>query len=402
MAIDTPAQHIYIGDGSTRVFRIPTFVIGDDYIRIEIDGVYQADRAQWDVVNNALIFIDPPSDGSQINIQVATSAEALGLLGSVTNLDIVAGISDQVVAVGNNIDSVNVVSQEIDYLKTTSDDINELVTFKNEIKTVSDNILDVNTVEDSIIFVNTVGSDLQNNFSNINDFGSISDEIVDTNIGTSNIKTVANNIDDVNSVAINIVPNLEEVLNSYDYAQSASASALTATNQADIATAQAVIATSKANEASVHEINADLYATEAQGYSSSALGYRNESEGFRNEAEGFKNTASASASTSTTQAGIATNKAIESSSSALDALASKNKANLWAEENEDVEVETGKYSAKHWALKAEGFASGLATNIGYDNSTSGLLANNVQDAIDEIESVVVKTTEDFNLDLGGI
>ena len=34
------------------------------------------------------------------------------------------------------------------------------------------------------------------------------------------------------------------------------------------------------------------------------------------------------------------------------ALASENKAKKWAQEDEDVEVETGKYSAYHWAQKA--------------------------------------------------
>jgi hypothetical protein len=40
------------------------------------------------------------------------------------------------------------------------------------------------------------------------------------------------------------------------------------------------------------------------------------------------------------------------------AAASAALANLWAEEDEDVEVETGKYSAKHWAAKAEDASGG--------------------------------------------
>lgn len=35
------------------------------------------------------------------------------------------------------------------------------------------------------------------------------------------------------------------------------------------------------------------------------------------------------------------------------AVVAKNKAEKWSEESEDIEVETGKYSAKHWAKKAE-------------------------------------------------
>ena len=45
--------------------------------------------------------------------------------------------------------------------------------------------------------------------------------------------------------------------------------------------------------------------------------------------------------------------------SAAAALASENKAQKWAQEAEDVEVEPGEYSAYHWALKASEWASGL-------------------------------------------
>lgn len=77
-------------------------------------------------------------------------------------------------------------------------------------------------------------------------------------------------------------------------------------------------------------------------------------------------TATTGATTATTQAGIATTKAGEALSSAnsaanhagdantskVAAAASEAKAELWAEEAEDVEVETGKYSALHHAAKA--------------------------------------------------
>ena len=53
-----------------------------------------------------------------------------------------------------------------------------------------------------------------------------------------------------------------------------------------------------------------------------------------------------SASTAEAQADIATDKAAE-------ALASETKAKKWADEAEDIEVETGKYSARHWSIKAE-------------------------------------------------
>ncbi len=66
------------------------------------------------------------------------------------------------------------------------------------------------------------------------------------------------------------------------------------------------------------------------------------------------------------------------STSATNALASKEKAEKWAEEAEDVEVETGKYSAKHWSAKAEEFAGSvdstklvpIGTVLEYSGSTA--------------------------------
>lgn len=61
-------------------------------------------------------------------------------------------------------------------------------------------------------------------------------------------------------------------------------------------------------------------------------------------------------------------------------------AALWAEEDEDVEVEPGLYSAKHWASKAEEISVGVAANISYDSSGVGLSATDVQGAVSELWS----------------
>lgn len=53
----------------------------------------------------------------------------------------------------------------------------------------------------------------------------------------------------------------------------------------------------------------------------------------------------------------------KSSASASEALASENKANLWAEEDEDVEVETGEYSAFHWSKKAEAISQEISNKL---------------------------------------
>ena len=86
---------------------------------------------------------------------------------------------------------------------------------------------------------------------------------------------------------------------------------------------------------------------------------------------GYANTASAGASTATTKAG-------EASASASGALTSRNqaetfknnasasatKASQWADNNYNVEVETGRYSAKHWSVVAETVVGGTVKLTG--------------------------------------
>ena len=90
---------------------------------------------------------------------------------------------------------------------------------------------------------------------------------------------------------------------------------------------------------------------------------------FRTQANTLEANVNNKESSATQSATTATTKASEASSSATSALASKNAAKTsetnasasevlagkWANENENVIVQSGKYSAKHYALKAEEF-----------------------------------------------
>jgi len=115
-----------------------------------------------------------------------------------------------------------------------------------------------------------------------------------------------------------------------------------ATGAASTATIQAGIATTKAGEASGSALAASGSASSA----SSSAG-----------------TASTQAGIATTQAGIATTKAGEADGSALAASQSAGEAEdaadlseKWATNPEDDPVESGLFSAYHWAQKAMGFA----------------------------------------------
>ena len=121
---------------------------------------------------------------------------------------------------------------------------------------------------------------------------------------------------------------------------------------------------------------------------------------------GYANTASAGASTATTKAG-------EASISASDALSYKNqaetfknnastsatKASQWADNNYNVEVETGKYSAKHWSTVAQNATANKIDKVASTdnaivrfNGTTGDVQNSTI-IIDDAGTIIVTSPE---------
>ncbi len=101
--LHTPSRHTFECDGTQRVFPIPSLMISQDFVRIEIDGVLQSDRKQWDIVNNSLVFVLAPINGAILDVQVASDSESLGELGMIANVDILAQNITNVNKVANNI-----------------------------------------------------------------------------------------------------------------------------------------------------------------------------------------------------------------------------------------------------------------------------------------------------------
>ena len=86
--------------------------------------------------------------------------------------------------------------------------------------------------------------------------------------------------------------------------------------------------------------------------------------------DGYANTASAGASTATTKAGEASASASEALTSRNQAETFKNnasasatKASQWADNNYNVSVEAGRYSAKHWSTVAQNTVSGKVDKV---------------------------------------
>lgn len=202
--METPSRHSFTLDGSTRVFPIPSPIKGDNYCRLEVDGTIINDRTKYDIVNNSIVFIDAADvpAGSQLDVLVVQSEEAIGQLTITTNIDIVA----------SNIADVNTVAGDI-----------------TNVNTVAGNTTNVNTVATNIANVNTTA----------------------TNI--TSVNTVATNVADVVSVA----DNMAEVLLADTNAATATAQATIATTQAGIATTQATTATTQAGIATTQAGLAD-------------------------------------------------------------------------------------------------------------------------------------------------
>lgn len=107
--METPSSHSFALDGNTTVFPIPSPIKGDNYCRIEIDDVYLTDRTKYDIVNNSIVFVsagDVPA-GSILTVLVVQSEEAIGNLGTTTNMDIVAQNIDNVNIAATNLTSIN-------------------------------------------------------------------------------------------------------------------------------------------------------------------------------------------------------------------------------------------------------------------------------------------------------
>lgn len=146
-----------------------------------------------------------------------------------------------------------------------------------------------------------------------------------------------------------------------------------------------------ANDAVTYAALAEKWAEEAEDvevepgkYSALHHAAKSEASATSSAASAASATASASAA-STSETNAAASEAAaglsetNAAASEAAALASENKAQEWAENPEDVEVETGQYSALHWAAKSEAAAGAIkddAYSSAWDGDTSGGASRN--------------------------
>lgn len=122
----------------------------------------------------------------------------------------------------------------------------------------------------------------------------------------------------------------------------------------------------------------------AQAASVSSIAARDSAESAKTTAIAAKDTAVSAASTAEGHKNAAGVSANSANSSYLNSAASATLASKWADNNVDVAVTTGKYSAKHWATKA------------YDT----VLGNTFLAKSDNLAALTNKATARSNLDIG--
>lgn len=187
---------------------------------------------------------------------------------------------------------------------------------------------------------------------------------------SGDVTTVSSNIVNINSVATNIVPNLTEILQADTNATIATTKASEASASATTATTKASEASTSASEALASKNTAETSATSASNSATTATTKASEANASAISASNLATSASNSATTATTKANEASASASSALTSANNANTSETMAYKWSSNPVDTIVETDKYSALHWATKAQQWASTVDTTNFVDRTTN--------------------------------
>jgi uncharacterized protein YdeI (BOF family) len=224
---------VYSGDGNTRIFPVGFKILGENFVRVYVDGVEVTDKRKYDIINNSIVFNEeetPQIGQDNITILVATSESELGDLG--------APITD-IMVVAQNIADINAVGQQ-----------------------VVPNLPEILQADDNAIIATQKALEASNSATS----ASSSATTATTQAGIASTKagealTSANNASTSEA-------------NALAYRNEASTHATTATTQAGIATAKAGEASASANNASISEANALAYRNEVLSSVTLASGYK--------------------------------------------------------------------------------------------------------------------------------
>ena len=325
--METPARHSFSLDGTSRVFPISSNLKGDNYCRLEVDGVIINDRSKYDIVNNSIVFNDLSiiPEGSQLDVLVVQSEEAIGQLAITTNIDIVA----------QNIDDINLVGGSISSVTTVANNV-------SNIADVIANIVDIQNADENALIASASATTATAQATIASTQAGIATTQATTATTQAGIATTK--------------------------ATEASASATSASASASSATTSATIATTKASEASVSASNAATSATSAASSATSATA--------------SASSASTSASSASTSASNALSSANSASTSATSASASESSASVSAATatTKATEASTSASEANTSATNAATSASASANSASTATTQAGIATTQATNA----------------------
>lgn len=219
------------------------------------------------------------------------------------------------------------------------------------------------------------------------DLYSISDNYIQilTNAGLIDINLAKN----INDVASEVIPNIDEILLVDDKAAKVSADTLSVTEMKNKVTAMRDTVVSKEELISPHYVNIDTVAGSIGNVNNVGYNINNVNSVAINIVPNIVEILDAD-----TNAQIATSKAAEASESQL-------LAERWASENEDVVVDNDRYSARHYALKAE-YYSQIVNNSIDDSTPSGIRTYSSSKIENDLNKIGFDTTADVVVSAGQI
>ena len=178
-------------------------------------------------------------------------------------------------------------------------------------------------------------------------------------IAAANSATQAGNSASAAASSATTAENHKNTTNSLkSQAETAKNAAVTAKNTAVTARDKSEDWAEKAENSAVEtgKYSAKHHALKSEDHKQAAEGYKNSALSYRDSANTHKNNAASSATSASSSASSA-------SSSATTALTHRNKAEQWASADSGVVVESGEYSAKHYALLAETQAQAVTSGL---------------------------------------
>ena len=364
----------------------------------------QLSTSNYELINNSAVLISSPNSTiySQVEIRVADTPDELGA--SQSEISIVAGLYDEIVA-----------------LYEISSDITTVSGISGDVTTVSSNILDINSVVTNIVpnlteilqaDTNATIATTKASEASASATSASNSATTATNQATiattkaseaaASVTSASNSATSASGSASTATTKASEALASQVAAAASASTASTkaseantsagnAASSASTASTQAGIATTKAteasNSASAAATSASTATTKADSATASASAASSsatlastkaaEADADATSAANSATSASNSATSASNSANTATNKANEASANASSALTSANNANTsetmaykWSSNPVDTIVETDKYSALHWATKAQQWASTVDTTNFVDRTTN--------------------------------